>query len=143
MKLTKAEKEIKEVVSEVNRTLPCYEKDWISVKRLPISIEKERCTSFEQFIEARFNYEFFKRYEEFNDLEIFLDGKLFSCTSLEEPDVNRRRFKLVEITLVSPENIPDEYEDLKNLLIQVYNYLGGSRIYFNSVKKKIKLKIKK
>lgn len=143
MKLTRAEKELRDVVLEINRTLPYYEKDWMSVKRTPESSDKERCTSFEQFIEARFNYEFCKKYTEFSDLVNFMEGRLFICTSLEEPDPIRRRFKLVEISLVDPKIVPNPSDLFISEFTRLYEYLGGTKIYFNSVKKKIRLRIKK
>lgn len=143
MKLTKAERELKQVVLEVNRTLPVYEKDWISVKRTPESEEKERCTCFEQFIEARFNYEFCKRYTEFSDLINFLEGKAFKCTLLEEPDEIKRRFKNVEITLIDPSIVQDPSDLFLSEYQRLRTWLGGSIISFNSVRKKIRIKIKK
>ena len=47
---------IKELTSRVNKTLNYYEKDYISAKRTP-DIDKEVCTSFEDYVEIRFNYE--------------------------------------------------------------------------------------
>ena len=50
------EETIRDLISRVNSTLAYFEKDYVSVKRTPTS-DKERCSSFEQFIEARFNFE--------------------------------------------------------------------------------------
>ena len=86
----KTEEIIKELIARVNSTLSYYEKDYVSVKRTPYA-ERERCVSFEQYIEARFNYECSK-IPELYDAVIATDGHLFSCTELIDPDTAKRRF---------------------------------------------------
>lgn len=123
---------IKELLSRVNCSLFYYEKDFVSVKRTPTA-DKERCTTFEQFIEARFNYECCQ-IPELVDAVLSTDGKLFVCTGLEDPDDIKRKFSTATITLSTdiPENLREEVLDL----------LGGSVIVFNNVKKKIRFTIK-
>lgn len=127
---------LKDLISRVNSTLSYYEKDYISVKRTPES-EQERCTSFEQYVEARFNYECC-RIPEFRDAVLATEGHLFSCTSLEDQDVAKRRFTTATISLLDPETLLEEDEILKNEILKIREFIGGSCIKFNNVKKKIK-----
>ena len=122
---------IKELISRVNGTLGYYEKDYISVKRTPYS-ERERCETFEQFIEARFNYECCQ-IPELQEAVLFTEGHLFSCQYLENPDSIKRRFTTACVILD-----PRLPENLKNDILQL---IGGSTIKFNNVKKKIKFTI--
>lgn len=139
---------IKEIIAKVNRTLPLYEKDFISVQRTPWT-NKERCTSFEQFVEARFNFEI-SRLPEFEYLSQVFEGKLFGLINLSESDGENRRYKLATFTL-PPENVIKEVispvPEMENLindeLGKIISYLGGKTIKFNGVKKKIKIIIEK
>lgn len=123
---------IKELLSRVNSSLSYYEKDYVSVKRTPTA-DKERCTSFEQFIEARFNFECCQ-IEELVEAVVSVDGRLFKVLSLENPDTAKRKFTSVTISIC-----PDIPENLKH---DVLNLIGGTEIIFNSVKRKIKFSIK-
>jgi hypothetical protein len=123
---------IKDLLSRVNCSLFYYEKDYVSVKRTPTA-DKERCTTFEQFIEARFNFECC-RIPELVDAVLSTDGHLFICSGLENPDDVKRKFSTATIT-ISPE-VP---ENLKDEILQL---IGGSEIVFNNVKKKIRFTIK-
>lgn len=123
---------IKELISRVNSSLGYYEKDYVSVKRTP-NADKERCTSFEQFIEARFNFECCQ-IEELVEAVINTEGHLFKCIYLEDPEDSKRKFKSATI-IISPD-IP---ESLKNEILQV---IGGTEIVFNNVKKKIRFSVK-
>ena len=127
---------IKELISRVNSTLSYYEKDYVSVKRYPEG-ERERCSSFEQYIEARFNYECCK-IPEFYDAVIATNGKLFSCTSLVDPDTVKRRFTTASVTLIDPQTLPGASENLIREINEIRNIIGGSSIKFNNVRKKIK-----
>lgn len=143
--MTKKNKEtLKESISKVNQTLDWYEKDFISVQRSPNS-NKERCTSFEQFVEARFNFEL-SRIPEFEYLVNIFEGKLFGLIELKDSDPGKKKFKLATFSLPSdeiikgvisllPESEPLIYEELD----KIKNYLGGNMIKFNNVKKKIKI----
>lgn len=127
---------IKELISRVNSTLNYYEKDYISVQRYPMG-ERERCESFEQYIEARFNYECC-RIPEFYDAVIATNGRLFSCTGLVDPDVVKRRFTSASVTLIDPKTLPGASENLIKEINDIQAAIGGSSIKFNNVKKKIK-----
>ena len=120
---------IKDLLSRVNCSLFYYEKDYVSVKRTPTA-DKERCTTFEQFIEARFNFECC-RIPELVDAVLSTDGHLFICSGLENPDDVKRKFSTATIT-ISPE-VPKE---------EILQLIGGSEIVFNNVKKKIRFTIK-
>ena len=130
---------IRDVISRVNSTLNVYEAEWISCKRTPTS-EKEVCKSFEQFIEIRFNYECSK----IPELQKILEdtgGHLFFCKSLEDVDLEKKRFTLAHLELLSPDDFVDESGIILKELEEVRNFLGGSKISFNNVKKKIKFTI--
>lgn len=130
---------IKNLVARVNNTLSYYEKDYISVKRTPFS-ERERCTSFEQYIEARFNFECYQ-IPELRDAILATEGHLFSCISLENPDTFKRRFSQATVILLDPETLIESDETLKNEILKIHDFIGGSCIKFNNVKKKIKILI--
>ena len=130
---------LRSLIARVNSTLSYYEKDYISVKRTPIS-DRERCTSFEQYIEARFNYECCQ-VPELRDAVLATEGHLFSCVSLEDPDVSKRRFTVATVILLNPETLLETDENLKNEILKIHEFIGGSCIKFNNVKKKIKYSI--
>lgn len=132
---------VRDLISRVNSTLSYYEKDYVSVKRTPVS-NKERVTSFEQYVEARFNYECC-RIPELYDAVIATDGHLFTCVSLENQDTAKRRFTLATVTLINPEMQLGMDETLKDEILKIHDLLGGSCIKFNNVKKKIKFTIEK
>lgn len=136
-----SEKAIKEIVSEVNRTLSYFESDFSSAKRTPDTYQ-ERCHTFEEYVTNRFNYEASK-IPELEELVLKTDGNLFICVNLEEKDEKRRRFKLAEVRINYDKLLSDGDESLKDEIARVVDYIGGDLIYFNSVKKKIKLVIKK
>lgn len=130
---------LRSLIARVNSTLSYYEKDYISVKRTPIS-DRERCTSFEQYIEARFNYECCQ-VPELRDAVLATEGHLFSCVSLEDPDVSKRKFTVATVILLNPETLLETDENLKNEILKIHEFIGGSCIKFNNVKKKIKYSI--
>lgn len=130
---------LRSLIARVNSTLSYYEKDYISVKRTPMS-DRERCTSFEQYIEARFNYECCQ-VPELRDAVLATEGHLFSCVSLEDPDVSKRRFTVATVILLNPETLLETDENLKNEILKIHEFIGGSCIKFNNVKKKIKYSI--
>lgn len=126
------EETIRDLISRVNSTLAYFEKDYVSVKRTPTS-DKERCSSFEQFIEARFNFECCQ-IPELVEAVISTDGHVFTCISIENPDLVKRRFTTACV-IVDP-NLP---ENLKKVILELF---GGTEIVFNNVRKKIKYTIK-
>ena len=127
---------VKDLISRVNSTLGYYEKDYISVQRTPYS-ERERVTSFEQYVEARFNFECCA-IPELYDAVIATNGHLFKCVELANPDIMKRRFTVATVVLVDPKTLPQASENLIDEINQIYKYLGGSVIKFNNVRKKIK-----
>lgn len=135
------EKRLKEIIGLVNSTLQFYEVDYVSAKRLP-NFDKIRCTSFEEYVGIRFNRECFDILPEISDVILRTDGKLFYCESLEDPNLSKRRFKSATIVinenlLKNPENTLINEADIK----MVKEFLGWSKIKFNSVKKKIKFTV--
>lgn len=123
---------IKELLSRVNCSLVYYEKDYVSVKRTP-NADKERCTSFEQYIEARFNFECCQ-IPELVEAVLSTDGRLFVVANLENPDGIKRRFSTATV-IISPE-IPESLRE------EILLIMGGSEIKFNNVKRKIKFSVK-
>ena len=134
-----AETIIKTIVGKVNSTLSYYEEDYTSAKRTT-DLANERCHSFEQYIEIRFNFEASKIPELSLLVEEF-GGRLFSAVELEEGDKAKRKFKLATIRLIDPKLLVGEDETLKDELAKAKEILGGSKISFNNLKKKIKFKI--
>ena len=136
----KLEKRLKEVISLVNSTLQFYELDYVSAKRLP-NFDKIRCTSFEEYVGIRFNRECYDIFPEIADIILRTDGKLFYCESLEDPNLAKRRFKTA--TIVINENLLKSGNGLitEKDIEDVKNFLGWTKIKFNSVKKKIKFTV--
>lgn len=128
---------IKELISRVNSSLSYFEPGWVGCKRYPDSIDPEICLSFEQYIEARFNYEC-SRVPELEQIIKDTGGHLFVCKSIDDPDLMKRRFSYAYLEIVDPETLIDPDETLINELEKVKNFFGGSKIKFNNVKKKIK-----
>ena len=134
-----SERLVKEIISNVNKTLKSYEKSFTSVKRTPDSYQ-ERCNSFEDFIERRFNFEAAK-IPEFSDIVMRTGGQVFYCSEIEEPDEKKRKFKSATIRIISIDSLLDDDQTLKDEITKLREFIGGDRIRFNSVKKKIKLTI--
>lgn len=132
------EKRLMQIISLVNSTLQFYEVDYVSAKRLP-NFDKIRCTSFEEYIGIRFNRECFDILPEIADIILKMDGKLFYCESLEDPNLAKRKFKTA--TVIINNKLPDNGLVSQEDLIKVKDFLGFSKIKFNSVKKKIKFEI--
>jgi hypothetical protein len=130
-------KKIKEALSNVNSSLFRYECDQVSTERYP-KAEKERCKSLEQYIESRFNYECSK-IPELEDLILETEGRLFSCTDIEEPNIAKRRFKMATIEIIDPKTLLEEDQNLINEITDIIEKLGWKKICFNSVKRKIKI----
>lgn len=130
---------IKDLISRVNSTLGYYEKDYISVQRTPFS-ERERVQSFEQYIEARFNFECCA-IPELYDAVIATDGHLFHCVELTNPDTMKRRFTTATVTLVDPKTLVGANENLIDEINKIHEFIGGSVIKFNNVRKKIKFTV--
>ena len=93
---------LKQACANVCDTLKYFEEDYTSVARTPVD-GPERCSSVEQFIECRLNFEAF----EIPELLPFvqdLDGYLFNVENVTEFDKKKRKFKEVTISLnQSPE----------------------------------------
>ena len=132
-------KQIKEVISRVHSTLGISEPAYIRCQRTSDS-EKEICKSFEQFIEIRFNKEC-EHVPELKKLILETEGHLFLCTEIEEPNLVKRKFKSVSITLIDPDMVEDISESMRKDINEIESILGGTKIVFNSVKKKIKFNI--
>lgn len=130
---------IREIIARVNKTLCYYEKDYISVRRTPLT-ERERMVTFEQYIEARFNFECCK-IPELYDIVVALEGHLWQNVELINPDTSKRRFTEAKITLINPESPTIEDPELKKAIYELAEQLGGSSVRFNNVKKKIKFRI--
>lgn len=133
------DKSLLKIIAAVNRTLSQYEKDYISVERTPGG-SRERCVSFEHFVELRFNQECCK-VPELSKLALATDGHLFKCISLDDPNTEKRKFTLAHLEILDPSLIRDEDTEIKEMLNEALKLFGGRKISFNSVKKKIKYTI--
>lgn len=133
------EKIFKDIISKVNSTLNFYEKDYVSAKRTNSTTVNERCSSFEQYVEIRFNKECCN-IPELENLVEGTDGHLFRCVELEDQNTAKRNFKKATI-IVNPDLLLSEDEDLKKELEKAKDFLSFDKLQFNSVKKKIKMKI--
>ena len=133
------EKIFKDIISKVNSTLNFYEKDYVSAKRTNSTTVNERCSSFEQYVEIRFNKECCN-IPELENLVEGTDAHLFKCIELEDQNTAKRNFKKATI-IVNPDLLLSEDEDLKRELEKAKDFLSFNKLQFNSVKKKIKIKI--
>ena len=133
-------KKIKAAISRVNQTLGIYEAEYISAQRTS-DTEKEVCHSLQEFVEIRFNKEC-ENIPEFEQLVIETEGHLFFCQPLEEPNEVTRRFKKATLVMLDADQVEDVTDELREKLEKLKKTLGGTAIEFNSVKKKIKYKIK-
>lgn len=130
---------LKQIIKNLNKTLKYYEKKYIRLKRTPDSL-LESCESFEHFIEVRFNMECYYM-AEFSELEEETGGHLFSCVEIVDPDEAKRKFTKAVIRLNTEDYFEHVTDELRVKLQKVRDYIGGTKISFNSVKNRIKFKI--
>ncbi len=123
---------IKDIINKVNVTLCYFDPGYISARRTEDI--KERCFTFDKYVECRFNYEMGKL-KEFNDLFLEFDGKLFSCT-LDSPNLVKRNFKLATLRIEIDKTLLENNEDLKNEVNRFIDWFGGNKISFTHKKKK-------
>lgn len=141
------EKDLKTVISNINDSLMDYEKNFSSCLRLEDDFDsKERCSSFEHFIELRFNFECSKL-PSLKSLQEETQGHLFTCIEVEDFDEKKRKYKIAHLQLLDPDNIDTSYSNVNidKLRVDIDNVeklIGGRNISFNGVQKKIKLIIK-
>lgn len=142
-------KRLKELIINVNNTLSYFELGYISVRRFsdPSSNYMDgnnTATSFKDYIEARFNYECSK-IPELNQLEIMTEGNLFKIIKLEGVDEDRKRFKEVTFTILTPDMIVEPSEDLINEIEKARIFLFGESkrgiLTFNDVKNRVYIKV--
>lgn len=139
-KITK--KRFKSVFSKVNATLKYYEADWISAQRSP-ELDRTRVSSFEEFVEIRLNYEAYKL-PELKQAVIATSGYLFKCDRLDDVNDLRHKFKKAWITLYTPDIFEEEHQgEIKKEIDAVREWLGGSKLSFNSVVERVKIVIEK
>ena len=136
---------IRKIIGEVNRTLSMFDNaGCTSAKRfgkVTEDSERDRCDSFDKFVECRFNFEFGKL-EEFKDLFIELEGNVFSCT-LTDPNSVKRNFKLATLTIQIPKTLLESNEPLNNEIKRLEEWIGGDTITFTHKKKKFTYQIYK
>lgn len=131
------ESTIRGIIEKVNKTLRYFDSGYTSAKRLGSvkeDPERDRCETFDQYVECRFNYEFSKL-EIWRDLFIELEGNVFSC-KLDEPNLVKRNFKLATLTIKVPKGVLESNEVLKNEVMNLINWIGGDTITFTHKKKK-------
>lgn len=129
---TIGESRIKDIIHRVNITLSYFDAGYISAKRT--GDLKERCNEFDTYVECRFNYELGKL-DEFKDLFLEMDGKVFSC-KLDDPNLVKRNFKSATLTVEISKTLLERNEILKNEVDRFINWFGGNKIRFTHKKKK-------
>ena len=132
---------VKSVLESIDNA---YDKDGFSyLKRSPTG-EIENAKTLQEFIEDRFNYDAFY-IPEISDLVKYFDGHLFSVISLEGLKEKKKRFNRVYLQLSETDEYfiqdPDKELDYREVLDEIKNYLGGTKISFGDSKKKIKILI--
>lgn len=139
---------IKEVISNVNSTISGYERNYVSVSRLPrdLSVEEleiEKCTTLNQYIEARFNYEIYICIPEFREMQTITNGHLFKCSEVDGENRIKHSYKVAKMSLLSMDDVDrDSVDDtFEGKLKEVEKILGGNCIEFNNVVKKVKFNI--
>lgn len=129
---------IRRIIGEVNRTLIYFDNaGCTSAKRYGRVTEdsgRDRCDSFDKYVECRFNFEFGKL-EEFKDLFIELEGNVFSCT-LTDPNTVKRNFGLATLSIQIPKTLLESNELLNNEVKKLEEWIGGDTITFTHKKKK-------
>lgn len=136
------ESTIRRIIQKVNSTLKIFDLGYTSTKRFGDVREdsiRDRCNSFDEYVECRFNYEFSKL-EEFKDIFIEFEGNIFKC-ELDEPDLVKRNFKLATLRIKVPKSILEANKDLNNEIMRLIDWIGGDTITFTHKKKKFKYKI--
>lgn len=138
--LTKIPQPILEAIRNVNSTLSSYKSEWVSLKRSPW-IEKERIHTLNQFLECRLNMEFYYIPELSPIVEQF-DGHFIEIMSV----VGEKDKGKFENAIAYINKSPDWYlgnEDFSIIIKKAEDFIGGSRIEFNSAPKRPKITILK
>jgi len=136
------ESTIRKIIEAVNSTLKTFDSGWTSVKRFGYvtdDADRERCMTFDKYVECRVNREFWKL-DEFKDLFAEFDGNIFEC-KLDEPNLVKRTFKLATLRIKIPKSALEANESLNNEVKRFIDWLGGDTITFTHKKKKFIYKI--
>lgn len=128
---------LRDSIKKVNETMRFYEVDYVELKRW-VGGEREPCESFEHYIESRFNMELSKL-PEFIEMETMTQGHLFMFDSITKKDDYRKKFGTVTLRLLRPEDMEIQYKPILDGLEVIKKLLGGSKITFNCVMKRIKV----
>jgi hypothetical protein len=139
---------IREVISNVNSTISGYERNYVSVSRVPRNLsnedlEIERCTTLKQYIEARFNYESYISIPELREMQTITGGHLFKCSEVDGENRIKHSYRIAKMSLLSMDDVDrDSVDDtFEEKLKEVEKFLGGNCIEFNNVVKKVKFNI--
>lgn len=143
MRKSSIEKELKEAISRVNDSLFYFELGFVSCDRFPGACNKERCRDIAHFIEMRLNFECAK-IPSIESLVLNTDGHVFFCDNVEGFDEKKRRYQKAYCSLLSEDMIEnDPSGKVVPELEEFRKALGGRKIVFNGVKRKIKLVVTK
>ena len=123
---------IKDIIGRVNKTLSYFDPGYTSARR--VDGIKERCYTFDAYVECRFNYELSKL-DEFKDLFLDMDGRIFVCT-LDSPNLVKRNFKLATLTVQIDKTLLESNESLNDEVNRFLEWFGGNKICFTHKKKK-------
>lgn len=128
---------LRDLIVRINETMRFYEIDYVELKRW-IGGEREPCESFEHYIESRFNMELSKL-PEFAEMESLTQGHLFLVDSITKKDSYRKKFGTVTLRLLEPEDMEIQYKPILEGIEKTRVILGGKRITFNCVLKRVKV----
>ena len=124
---------IKPMVLGVNESLKYYEDGYTSVQRCPI-ISREPVDSLKMYVECRFNREAFNS-SVLEPYAKYFDGYLFNVVYMNDEDPKKRRYTEVCLEVCKDPSCFEDFnfEDVTyfEIIEEVQNILGGSRIYFN------------
>ena len=135
------EKNIKDLIARVNRTLVWYKKGgWIDCRRTPNGGEN-MIQTMDEYVESRFNRESWDVPELQKAVEL-LDGHLFKC-SLTGINLQKKKYKEATVTIIEPEEIKDPSPEVLQALIDVEKFLGGKTLKFTSLIAKVKYTVEK
>lgn len=100
---TKRKNQVKQIISEVNSRLSVYDPGFISLKRFSEG-EKERVTTFSQFIECKINMEMYLGFPELSQYIEMFDGHLFEVKEIKDPD-EEKESSIQQRSLLHPPEI--------------------------------------
>lgn len=135
---------LKQLVIEINSSLYQYDRDGYSYLKRSPNGELENTRTLRQFIECRLNLELFY-IPEISDYVKYFDGHLFTVTSIEGLQEDKKKFSKVIAEMNYSDQFflqdPDEPKDPWELLDYIKESIGGTRISFGYSQRRIKVTV--